>query len=142
MARGICCGQTRAVTVPSFLIDECPSRALCGIAHQRGYAAQALVDLGKAGLKDWDVMTIVDEGDFVLVTNNVIDFLALYALRSLHPGAVLLRGDISGRAAQCQAFGAALDNIDADPDLVNQVVEVTPGATPLWSVQRYPLPQS
>lgn len=141
MAHGFCWGQARAVTVPSFLIDECLSRALCGIAHQRGYAAQALVDLGKAGLKDWDVMTIVDEGDFVLVTNNVIDFLALYTLRALHPGVVLLKGDISGRAAQCQAFGAALDTIDADPDLVNLAVEVTLGVTPPWSVQRYPLPQ-
>lgn len=124
---------------PSFLIDECLSRALCGIAHQHGYAAHALVDLGGAGLKDWDMMKIASEHDFVLVTNNVIDFLALYALRQLHPGVVLLKGRILGRDAQCRAFAAALDDIDADPDTVNQAIEIMPGELPQWSVQRYPL---
>lgn len=115
---------------PSFLIDECLSRTLCDIAHGRGYAAQALVDLGKAGTKDWDVMKIVDERDVVLVTNNAIDFLALYRLCPLHPGVVLLKGRIFGRVAQGQAFAAALDDIDADPDIVNLAIEVTPGVPP------------
>ncbi len=127
------------MTAPGFLIDECLSRALCGIAHNRGYAAQALVDLGRAGLKDWDVMKIAAERDLVLVTNNVIDFLALYALRPLHPGVVLLKGHIHGRHQQCQAFAAALDDIDTDPDVMNLAVEVVPGAPSQWSVQRYPL---
>jgi hypothetical protein len=112
---------------------------LCGVAHERGYAAQALVDLGRAGTKDWDVMKIVVERDLILVTNNVVDFLALYALRPIHPGVVLLKGRILGRAAQCQAFAAALDDVDASPDVINLAVEVTPGEPAQWSVHRYPL---
>lgn len=131
MARRICGGQTEPVTAPSFLIDECLSRTLCDVAYERGYAAQALVDLGKAGTTDWDVMRIVDERDVVLVTNNVIDFLALYRFRPLHPGV----------AFQSQAFAAALDDIDANPDIVNLAIEVTPGVAPQWLVQRYPLPK-
>ena len=127
------------MTAACFLIEECLSRALCNIAHKRGYAAQALVDLGRAGTKDWDVMKIVAERDLILVTNNVVDFLALYALRPLHPGVVLLKGRILGRDAQCQAFAAALDDIDANPDVVNLGIEVTPGEPTQWFVQRYPL---
>ncbi|WP_437361769.1 DUF5615 family PIN-like protein [Inquilinus limosus] len=110
------------------------------MAHQRGYAAQTLVDLGKAGLKDWDVMKVVAMHDLVLVTNNVIDFLALYRLQTIHPGVALLKGSIHGRDAQCRAFAALLDAVDLDPDLVNQVVEVTAGTTKGWSIRRYPLP--
>ena len=85
-------------------------------------------------------MKVVAMHDLVLVTNNVIDFLALYRLQMIHPGVVFLKGSIHGRDAQSRAFAAILDAVDLDPDLVNQAIEVTADATMLWSTQRYPLP--
>jgi predicted nuclease of predicted toxin-antitoxin system len=61
-----------------FLIDECLSVDLLSVAGQAGHDAQHVAHIGRAGLKDWDVVRYAQDGDFVLVTNNASDFRRLY----------------------------------------------------------------
>jgi len=43
-------------------------------AHQRGYVAMHVNHLGLQTEKDWDVLKVIEEDDWVLVTNNAIEF--------------------------------------------------------------------
>lgn len=106
-----------------FLIDECLSVALVGVAQQGGHEAQHVAHIGKAGWKDWNVARHANEGDFILVTNNASDFRALYAVQPLHAGLVILIPNV-GRPFQQQLFQAALEELAVLGEPVNQVLEV------------------
>ena len=44
-------------------------------AHDRGHGESShVVWLGKSGIKDWDLMSVVLDGDWTLVTKNSYDF--------------------------------------------------------------------
>jgi hypothetical protein len=136
-----------------FLIDECLSEELCKAARDRGHAEASHVRwIGKGGLKDWNLLPVILDGDWVFVTKNAFDFRGPvgapgsrgeYAKVELHAGLICLNGppgmDLD---LQLDLFEAALDELDSTPDLVNQVLEVT--ATSLdaetFTVRRYPLP--
>jgi hypothetical protein len=69
-----------------FLIDECLSVDLVSVAGQAGHEAQHVAHVGKAGWKDWNVVSYARDGDFILVTNNASDFRRLYTAEPLHAG--------------------------------------------------------
>lgn len=106
-----------------FLIDECLSVALVGVAQEAGHEAQHVVHIGKAGWKDWNVARHANEGDFILVTNNASDFRVLYATQPLHAGLVIIIPNVS-RPVQQQLFQVALDELAVLGEPVNQVLEV------------------
>ena len=106
-----------------FLIDECLSVDLVTIAGDSGHEAQHVARVGKAGWKDWNVVSYARDGDFVLVTNNASDFRRLYTTEPLHAGLVILI-PVVGRELQRKLFRAALDELAVTGEPVNRVLEV------------------
>lgn len=106
-----------------FLIDECLSPALTGVARERGYDAAHVARSGRSGTKDWYLVPLIVENDLIFVTNDARDFRRLYRDLDLHPGLVLLLPKVS-RVRQMELFGFALDEIDRRRDTINQMVEV------------------
>ncbi len=136
-----------------FLVDECLSEELAKAARDRGHHDASHVRwIGKGGAKDWDLFPVIVEGDWVFVTKNAYDLRGPadapgsrgeYAKAALHAGLVCLNGppgmDLD---LQLDLFEAAMDELARDPDLVNQVLEVS-AATLLaaeFQVRRYALP--
>ncbi|MGD0098537.1 MAG: DUF5615 family PIN-like protein [Terracidiphilus sp.] len=136
-----------------LLIDECLSTKLVEIARQRGNPESShVVWLGKSGWKDWKLKDFVIEGDWTFVTRNSVDFRGshhnpgskgLYANVELHAGLICLNGPVGmARDQQLELFNRALDEIDLDPFLMNQVLEVTfPGTAREIEILRYKLPK-
>ena len=119
-----------------LLVDECLSEELAKLARQRGHAeASHIVWIGKRGWKDWDLKAVILDGDWTFVTKNSVDFRGRdkalgsrgqYADVALHAGLICLNGPVGmDLDLQLELFEAALDELDLDSDLVNQVLEVT-----------------
>jgi hypothetical protein len=117
-----------------LLIDECLSAVLARLARERGHHEATHVRwIGKAGWPDHRLMQIIRDGDWTFVTRNAADFRGpasapgtkgQYAGVEVHAGLVCLNGPTSmGLAAQLELFATVLDELDRDPDTVNQVIE-------------------
>ena len=78
------------MTAPRFLIDENLSPALVGPARARGFEAVHVNHLGLYIETDRDLLKVISEQDWVLVTNNAIEFRGRYREVELHPGVVFL----------------------------------------------------
>ncbi len=133
-----------------FLIDECPSPELTKLAHARGYGESShIVWLGRAGLKDWELKPLILQDDWTFVTKNSVDFRGSaekpgakgqYADVAIHAGLICLNGppgmDLD---MQLELFEQALDELESDADLVNQVLEITMDESTI-DIRRYQLP--
>ncbi|HTZ71205.1 MAG TPA: DUF5615 family PIN-like protein [Acetobacteraceae bacterium] len=106
-----------------LLIDECLSVDLVTVATQAGYEAHHVAHVGKASWNDWNVARHARDGDFILVTNNAVDFRKIYAREPIHPGLVIITPNVI-RTIQCQLFRGALAELAARGDLINHVLEV------------------
>jgi hypothetical protein len=106
------------------------------MARQRGHhEASHVVWIGKSGWKDWELKRVLLGENWVLVTKNSEDFRGLrrapgtkgqYADVSLHAGLVCLNGPVGmDLALQKDLFSEALDELDVNDDLTNQILEVT-----------------
>ena len=80
-----------------WLIDECLHVSLLELAHRRGHIADHVNYLGRGSSKDWELMAIVMEHDYTFVTNNRLDFLALYGKTVLHAGLVVIVPNVTRR---------------------------------------------
>ena len=133
-------GQAAArVTAPHFLIDENLSPALVRPAHERGFEAMHVNHLGLRTETDWDLLKVIAEQDWVLVTNNAIEFRGRYREIELHPGVVFLLPAVR-RPDQVRLFEAALDHVQTDADMVNCALDVTFDPVRRPVVTRYLLP--
>ena len=119
-----------------LLIDECLSEELTKLAQNRGHPDASHVRwIGKGGAKDWELTPVIVEGDWTLVTKNSVDFRGPadapgtggeYAGLDLHAGLICLNGPVGmDLDMQLELFEVALDDLDAQPDLVNQVLEIS-----------------
>lgn len=119
-----------------LLIDECLSSELALMARQRGHhEASHVVWIGKSGWKDWELKRVLLDDDWVLVTRNSADFRGpqeapgskgQYADVSIHSGLVCLNASVGiDLAMQRELFSEALDELDVNGDLTNQILEVT-----------------
>lgn len=106
-----------------FLIDECLSPDLTAIAQARGFEARHLVQIGRAGMPDREIVRYLAGRDLVLVTNNARHFLSLFRQVEAHGGLVVVRPSAPARI-QVRLFGVVLDVIEGMPDLVNRLVTV------------------
>lgn len=119
-----------------LLIDECLSSELAQMARERGHhEASHVIWIGKSGWKDWELKPLLLGEDWVLVTRNSDDFRGPreapgskghYSDVSIHAGLICLNASGGmNLALQKELFSEALDELDADPDLTNQILEVT-----------------
>lgn len=83
-------------------------------------------------------MDEVVKSDWVLMTNNAVEFRGRYRRLDLHPGVVFIVPNVR-RSEQIELFEAVLADIEAEPDLVNVALDVTFDG-PEIVVRRYPLP--
>jgi len=127
------------VTAPRFLIDENLSPALIEPARQRGFEAMHVNHLGLRTETDWDLLKVIVEQDWMLVTNNAIEFRGRYREIELHPGVVFLLPAVR-RAEQLRLFEAALDYIGTHGDMVNRAVDVAFDLNRVAIVTAYDLP--
>ena len=93
-----------------FLIDECLSPTLVGVAHEAGFEAYHVAHHGWAGLKDPQLFQRILAENFVFVTNNRDDFRALVGDVELHPGLVVILEN-APRAVEIEFFRHALTEI-------------------------------
>lgn len=127
------------VTLPRFLIDENLSPTLVEPARALGFEAMHVNHLGLRTETDWDLLTVVAEQDWVLVTNNAVEFRGRFREHGLHPGVVFILPAVR-RADQLLLFKAALAACACDPDLVNRALDVSFGPDRTVAVVVYNLP--
>lgn len=133
-----------------FLVDECLSPVLAELAQKRGYPESShVLYRGKGGIKDWDLMPFVLGQDWTLVTRNSYDFRGPpeaagtkgeYKTAEIHAGLVCLNAGDMDLELQLELFGYALDALEQDVDLVNQVLEISLSEIGEIEVLRYALP--
>ena len=123
---------------PRFLVDENLSVLLPKTAQARGYEATHVNHRGLHQAKDWEILRIATEEDWVLVTNNAIEFRGRYRRLAVHPGVIFLL-PVVPRSEQADLFSAALDVIEEFPDMVNIALDVDFAADGI-RVRRYSLP--
>ena len=127
------------MTAPRFLIDENLSPALVEPAHIRGFEAMHVNHLGLRTDTDWDLLKVITEQDWVLVTNNAIEFRGRYGTIELHPGVIFVLPAVR-RNAQVQLFETALMHVEAYPDMINRALDVTFDPTGEVTLVSYGLP--
>lgn len=134
-----------------FLIDECLSPKLAELAWENGYDESShVVWRGQAGTKDWDLIHIIADEDWTFVTCNSVDFRGSaerpgkegqYTRVTIHAGLVCLNApDGMTRHIQIELFSQALQELADNPDLVNQVLEISLDNAGGLHVVRYALP--
>jgi predicted nuclease of predicted toxin-antitoxin system len=123
--------------VAKLLIDECLHTSLLKLAHEAGHTADHVNYLGLGSSKDWDLMKLILDRDYIFVTNNRTDFLALYGHTQLHAGLVIIVPNVTP-ALQRELFQAALRFI-GEQEPVNAVVEVE-YRDKVIECRRYPMP--
>jgi hypothetical protein len=134
-----------------FLIDECLSPELAKLAQERGHGESSHVVWRKlAGRKDWQLKPFILDGDWTFVTRNSVDFRGpsarpgsrgQYADVVLHAGLICLNGpEGMDLDIQFELFEQALEELEADDDLINQVLEITLDNNDELRILRYRLP--
>jgi hypothetical protein len=126
------------LSLPRLLVDENLSVKLPPVAHARGFDCAHVAHTGFHTWKDWSLLDEVAKSDWVLVTNNAVEFRGRYRQIELHPGVVFIVPSVR-RTRQIELFEAALLDIVADPDLVNTALDVAYDGDQI-TVRRYPLP--
>jgi hypothetical protein len=135
-----------------LLIDECLSPELVQLAIEAGHVESSSVrDRGRLGLKDWELMEYVIQGDFILVTRNAQDFRGagkanpggLHGSAEVHAGLICLDSALEMDIdLQQELFRHALNALAELPDLINQALEVYEHDSGLISVNMYDIPPS
>ena len=95
--------------------------------------------LGLRTETDWDLLKVIAKQDWVLVTNNAIEFRGRYREIEVHPGVVFLLPAVR-RTEQVQLFEAALDRIQSHPDMINRALDVSFDADRTPAVEVYDIP--
>ena len=126
------------MSLPRLLIDENLSVRLPPVAHARGFDCAHVAHIGFHTWKDWSLLEEVAKSDWVLVTNNAVEFRGRYRQIDLQPGVVFIVPNVR-RPQQIELFDAALQDIAANPDLVNTALDVVYEGDQI-AVRRYPLP--
>lgn len=125
-----------------FLIDECLSPELAAVALARDFHGSSHVTwLGMRSRKDWTIVRKAVEEGFVLVTNNTVDFTALYERQEIHAGLICLNvaPNLMRLDVQRSLFVLALERLgDAEP--VNEVLDITLEADGVVRIERYTWP--
>ena len=110
--------------------------------------------MGRAGAKNWQLLPFIIDNDGTFVTRNAYDSRGPidrpgskgeYTRTDIHAGLVCPNGPPEGMdlALHCELFEIALEEHQMQPDLVNQVLEVTLDALDgEVAITRYSMPAS
>jgi hypothetical protein len=79
----------------------------------------------------------IQKHDFIFVTNDKDDFLALFASLDIHNGLIIIVPKVE-REAQVALFGRALDVVETLDHTINRVLEVAEDGT--VTVRDWPSP--
>ena len=134
-----------------LLIDECLSPELTKLAHAAGYGESShVVWMGLAGRKDWELKTVILDGDWTFVTKNSVDFRGSpsrpglkgqYAEVAIHAGLICLNGPAGMNLdMQIELFEQALEELADDGNLINTVLDITLEDDDQIHIRRYALP--
>lgn len=109
-----------------ILLDEMYSAALVKQLASHGIEAVTAVDLGLAGLSDYDLLEAAAAGGYVLLTENASDFSRIVAERVAggghHPGVLMaLSSRLSRRPSGIPSIAAAI-GATANEELEDQLV--------------------
>lgn len=96
--------------------------------NARNHAATHVTFLGLRSASDRSLLATILGDDYVFVTNNGVDFRALYRAQELHPGLVVILPSVP-RDDQLRLFLHALAAMEAEGDLTNKLVEVAVDST-------------
>jgi predicted nuclease of predicted toxin-antitoxin system len=125
-----------------FLIDECLSPELVGIARKRGHGDSTHVTwLGLRSRKDWTIVRRAIDDGYVLVTNNTTDFRSLLGRQKVHAGLVCINvtPGMMSLDVQKRLFVIALDRL-GDSEPINEVLEITLMADRSVRIDRFDFP--
>jgi predicted nuclease of predicted toxin-antitoxin system len=106
-----------------FLIDECLSPSLASRAHSLGMDAIHVTWVNKKGYPDYALAPYAIGGDYVLVTNNGVDFKPIYRALDLHPGLIVIIPSVP-KADQWRLFVCVVERLSEERDIVNKLVEI------------------
>jgi predicted nuclease of predicted toxin-antitoxin system len=106
-----------------FLFDECITPTLRSVAYEFDHYGFHVLHLDREGESDAALAVLARDKDYVVVTNNGIDFRALYKRFDLHPGLIVILPSVD-REVQQQLFAAVCEALRDGPDIVNMLVEV------------------
>jgi predicted nuclease of predicted toxin-antitoxin system len=106
-----------------FLFDECMTPTLRSVAKEFGHFGLHVDDLKRHGDSDAALAVLARDRNYVMVTNNRIDFLRLYKRFELHSGLIVVVPSVA-KALQRLLFAAALQALRTRPDIVNKLIEV------------------
>ena len=109
-----------------FLIDECLSPTLAGIARERGFPESTHATwIGLRSRPDWSIVRRAVADGYVVVTQDTADFTPLVERETAHPGLVCMTvaHGLMSLDVQQALFAHTLDRI-ADTDLTGRVVEI------------------
>jgi len=106
------------------------------MALDRGHPEASHVTwIGKGGKKDWQLKPVIMDGDWTFVTKNSVDFRGpsdapgskgQYSDVAIHAGLICLNGPVGmDLELQRDMFAVALDELDRNSDMVNQVLEIS-----------------
>ena len=111
-----------------LLLDECVSHSLVQPLCLAGHDAVHTLTRGWSGLGDWQVFTYALAESCIVVTLNVLDYVALAARTEVHAGLWLLRAVPArnlSRPAQRAAILATIAHVEAAGiDMVNTALWV------------------
>jgi predicted nuclease of predicted toxin-antitoxin system len=129
----------------AFLIDENLSPDLAKLAQARGYRALHATWARLQGKPDHRVAEFAASRDFILVTNDLVDFQRIYRGRKDHPGIIFLwvsDPDLMDRQMQETMFEAGLVQAVQDEPLNEAIYVRLDGhvdGNPSFVVERIPL---
>jgi predicted nuclease of predicted toxin-antitoxin system len=125
-----------------FLIDECLSPELVAIARAHGHSESMHVTwLGMRSRKDWSIVRRAIADNYVLVTNNTTDFMALLRREEVHAGLVCINvaPGLMSLDVQKRLFALALDRL-GDGEPINELLQITLDEHKVIRVERYDFP--
>jgi predicted nuclease of predicted toxin-antitoxin system len=106
-----------------FLIDECLTPNLAGLAKEWGYHGEHVNEVALAGSPDSLLAAFAVGREAVLVTNNARDFRRIYKRLPFHPGLIIILPSVAADV-QMRLFEHVVRYISEQPEPVNQLIEI------------------
>jgi predicted nuclease of predicted toxin-antitoxin system len=106
-----------------FLIDECLSPQLAGVAREYGCFALHVNWLSRSGYSDRSHAAFALAEEMILVTNDGADYSAIYRAIDLHPGLVVILPVVK-RPIQQSLFRAVVERLVMERDVINKLIEI------------------